>query len=54
MSLGGSKSNALNAAVAAATRAGITVVVAAGNENVLYFDLFCTQPIPVLLILEVC
>ena len=34
MSLGGSRSNALNAAIAALTRAGVTVVVAAGNENV--------------------
>lgn len=33
MSIGGSKSAALNAAVAALTRAGVTVVVAAGNEN---------------------
>jgi len=35
MSLGGPKSTAMNNAVAALTRAGITVVVAAGNENVL-------------------
>ena len=34
MSLGGSKSNALNSAIAAVTRAGVTAVVAAGNENV--------------------
>ena len=34
MSLGGAKSNALNSAIAALTRAGVTVVVAAGNENV--------------------
>lgn len=34
MSLGGSKSNAVNSAVAGLTRAGVTVVVAAGNENV--------------------
>ncbi|KAH7360896.1 putative subtilisin-like protease [Rhexocercosporidium sp. MPI-PUGE-AT-0058] len=33
MSIGGSKSAALNSAVAALTRAGVTVVVAAGNEN---------------------
>jgi subtilisin family serine protease len=34
MSLGGAKSNALNSAIAAVTRAGVTAVVAAGNENV--------------------
>ena len=34
MSLGGPKSAAMNNAVAALSRAGITVVVAAGNENV--------------------
>ena len=34
MSIGGSKSAALNSAVAALTKAGVTVVVAAGNENV--------------------
>jgi subtilisin family serine protease len=34
MSLGGSKSTALNSAIAALTKAGVTVVVAAGNENV--------------------
>lgn len=34
MSLGGSKSNALNSAIAAVTRAGITPIAAAGNENV--------------------
>jgi subtilisin family serine protease len=34
MSLGGGRSRAMNAAVTAATRAGITVVVAAGNEAV--------------------
>ncbi|CZT08724.1 related to alkaline protease (oryzin) [Rhynchosporium agropyri] len=33
MSIGGSKSAALNSAVEALTRAGVTVVVAAGNEN---------------------
>ncbi|CAL3964603.1 hypothetical protein PZA11_002418 [Diplocarpon coronariae] len=33
MSIGGSKSAALNAAVAGLTRAGVTVVVAAGNEG---------------------
>ncbi|EKD17531.1 uncharacterized protein L3040_006646 [Drepanopeziza brunnea f. sp. 'multigermtubi'] len=33
MSIGGSKSAALNAAVEALTRAGVTVVVAAGNEG---------------------
>ncbi|KAL2074651.1 hypothetical protein VTL71DRAFT_8430 [Oculimacula yallundae] len=33
MSIGGSKSAALNSAVAALTKAGVTVVVAAGNEN---------------------
>ncbi|KAH8602289.1 serine protease [Bisporella sp. PMI_857] len=33
MSLGGPRSNAMNNAVAALTRAGIMVVVAAGNEN---------------------
>ena len=32
MSLGGSKSDALNQAVAAAVNAGLTVVVAAGND----------------------
>ena len=34
MSLGGPKSAAMNNAVAALSKAGITVVVAAGNENV--------------------
>jgi subtilisin family serine protease len=34
MSIGGSKSTALNSAIAAATRAGVVCVVAAGNENV--------------------
>jgi len=34
MSLGGAKSTAMNNAVASLSRAGITVVVAAGNENV--------------------
>jgi len=34
MSLGGPKSNAMNNAVAQLTAAGITVVVAAGNDNV--------------------
>ena len=33
MSVGGPKSAALNAAVAAAYRAGLTVVVAAGNDD---------------------
>ena len=33
MSVGGSKSTALNSAIAAVTKAGVTVVVAAGNEN---------------------
>ena len=33
MSLGGGKSNALNSAVASAVNAGVTFVVAAGNEN---------------------
>jgi len=33
MSLGGGKSTALNNAVAAAVRAGVTMVVAAGNDN---------------------
>jgi subtilisin family serine protease len=33
LSLSGGKSNALNAAIAAMTKAGITVVVAAGNDN---------------------
>ncbi|PBP28721.1 subtilase [Diplocarpon rosae] len=33
MSIGGSKSAALNAAVAGLTRAGVTVIVAAGNEG---------------------
>lgn len=40
MSLGGSKSTALNSAIAAVTRAGVTVIVAAGNENV-GNSLFC-------------
>ena len=35
MSIGGSKSAALNSAIAALTKAGVTVVVAAGNDNVL-------------------
>lgn len=34
MSLGGSKSNALNSAIAAVTRAGVIAIVAAGDENV--------------------
>ena len=34
MSIGGSKSAALNSAIAALTKAGVTVVVAAGNDNV--------------------
>jgi subtilisin family serine protease len=34
MSIGGSKSKALNSAIAALTNAGVTVVVAAGNDNV--------------------
>jgi len=34
MSLGGAKSSALNSAIAALTQTGVTVVVAAGNENV--------------------
>ena len=34
MSIGGSKSTALNAAIAALTRGGVTAVVAAGNDNV--------------------
>jgi subtilisin family serine protease len=34
ISIGGSKSTALNSAVAAATKAGVVCVVAAGNENV--------------------
>lgn len=34
MSLGGPRSNAVNAAVAAAKRAGIVVVAAAGNDAV--------------------
>jgi subtilisin family serine protease len=34
MSLGGGKSAAINAAAEAAIKAGITVVAAAGNENV--------------------
>lgn len=34
ISIGGSKSTALNNAIAAVTRAGVTVVCAAGNENV--------------------
>ncbi|KAE9378630.1 putative subtilisin-like protease [Stipitochalara longipes BDJ] len=34
MSIGGSKSAALNSAIAALTKAGVVVVVAAGNENV--------------------
>lgn len=34
MSLGGPKSTAMNNAVAALSRAGVMVVVAAGNENV--------------------
>ena len=33
ISIGGSKSTALNSAIAAATRAGVVCVVAAGNEN---------------------
>lgn len=33
ISIGGSKSAALNSAIAALTKAGVTVVVAAGNEN---------------------
>jgi subtilisin family serine protease len=33
MSLGGARSSALNAAVDAASAAGVLVVVAAGNEN---------------------
>ena len=33
MSLGGAKSEALNQAVGAAVKAGLTVVVCAGNEN---------------------
>jgi len=34
MSIAGPKSTALNSAITALTRAGITVVVAAGNEDV--------------------
>lgn len=34
MSLGGSKSTAINAAIEAIARAGVVPVVAAGNENV--------------------
>jgi subtilisin family serine protease len=34
MSLGGSKSTALNSAVAALPRSGVTAIVAAGNDNV--------------------
>ncbi|TVY82752.1 Subtilisin-like protease [Lachnellula suecica] len=34
MSLGGSKSTALNSAIAALTKAGVVAIVAAGNENV--------------------
>jgi subtilisin family serine protease len=34
MSIGGSKSTALNSAIAALTKAGVVVVVAAGNDNV--------------------
>lgn len=34
MSLGGSRSNAVNAAIEAIARAGVVPVVAAGNENV--------------------
>ncbi|RDW60288.1 hypothetical protein BP5796_11894 [Coleophoma crateriformis] len=34
MSLGGSKSQALNSAIAGVTRAGVVAVVAAGNDNV--------------------
>jgi subtilisin family serine protease len=34
MSIGGSKSTALNSAIAAATKASVVCVVAAGNENV--------------------
>lgn len=41
MSIGGSKSTALNNAVAALVRAGVTCVVAAGNENV---DAASTSP----------
>lgn len=41
ISIGGSKSTALNNAIAALTRAGVTVVCAAGNENV---DAATTSP----------
>jgi hypothetical protein len=34
MSIGGSKSAALNSAIAALTKTSVTVVVAVGNENV--------------------
>jgi len=34
ISIGGSKSNALNSTIAALTKADVVVVVAAGNENV--------------------
>lgn len=43
LSLGGSKSNALNSAIAAMVRAGITAVVAAGNENVTDPELLARQ-----------
>lgn len=43
ISIGGSKSQALNSAIAALTKAGVTVVVAAGNENVWNFPSFLPQ-----------
>jgi subtilisin family serine protease len=44
MSIGGSKSAALNSAIAALTKAGVIVVVAAGNDNVLTSPHFLPLP----------
>lgn len=43
MSLGGSKSTALNSAIAALTRSRVTAIVAAGNENVSEGDVSSAQ-----------